>query len=224
MSAFVAGLALGVFGSGHCALMCGPLASLQVARQSRVGYHGGRLLTYLGLGTLAGVVGVGASASGIGRVLAIAAGVALLGMAASRSTRRTRVGRVTSVVTKMLGRLAGRATEYPRLASWIFGAANALLPCGLVYAAVIGAAGFGNMQDAWLFLAAFGAGTVPALTLAGLMGPALARLLPVNARLAATVALALVGVLLIARGATSSHMHAAEAPSNAGHSHHASVP
>jgi sulfite exporter TauE/SafE len=219
MSAVAAGLLLGILGSGHCALMCGPLASLRVARHSRAGYHGGRMLTYLALGTAAAALGAGATATGIGAVLSIAAGLLLLGMAASRTSRRRHFSSVTAFVTSTLGRLALKTSRHPRLSSWIFGAANALLPCGLVYAAVIGAAGFGSARDAWLFLAAFGAGTVPALMLAGVAGPALLRVLPISARLATTVALALVGVLLVARGLANPHIHAAQTSSTPAHAH-----
>ncbi|MNK12035.1 hypothetical protein D3C87_300910 [compost metagenome] len=55
-------LALGIlsssfFGSWHCAGMCGPIATLMSTRNSLWAYHLGRLISYVGLGILAGLLG-----------------------------------------------------------------------------------------------------------------------------------------------------------------------
>jgi sulfite exporter TauE/SafE len=70
----------------------------------------------------------------------------------------------------------------------------------MVYAALAAAAALGRPAEALLFMALFGTGTLPALAacwaLAGAIAPALRQRL----RFATPVALAAVGMLLIARG------------------------
>lgn len=222
MSPLLAGLVFGLVGSGHCALMCGPLAVLPAASYSRVGYHGGRLLTYLMLGLLAGSVGAGASMLGVSRVLSVVSGVLLIGLAVDRWRNRPHARPPLLGLTSLMARLARERTRHRTAASWLFGGLNGLLPCGLVYAAVVAAAGFGTVSDALVFLGAFGAGTVPLLAATGRAGPALAVRLRLNTRLAGTIALAIVGSLLIVRGAMAPHVHAegpAAAPAAAPHAH-----
>jgi sulfite exporter TauE/SafE len=100
--------------------------------------------------------------------------------------------------------------------------ANGLLPCGLVYAAAIGAAGFGRLDAGLLFLAGFWAGTVPPLLISGVSGGALGRIRLFNNRKAAALALAAVGVLLIVRGAMPAHGHGS-APTTTIHAHGANA-
>lgn len=222
MTALLAGLAFGAFGSGHCALMCGPLAALPAAGLSRVAYHAGRLTTYMALGLIAGTIGAGASMAGAGRVLAIASGLWLVGLAVGRWRDPAHAWPTSHALTQLLVRTSMSRRGGHRASSWLFGALNGLLPCGLVYAAAVGAAGFGSVADAFVFLAAFGVGTVPVLALTSLVGPAVARRLPMNARHAAASALAIVGVLLIMRGATAMHIHAettSDSPVPAHHHH-----
>jgi hypothetical protein len=77
---------------------------------------------------------------------------------------------------------------------------NGLLPCGLLYAALIAAAGLGSVPAATGFMAGFGVGAVPALgALAYSAQFALPRTSILLRRLA-PIALAIVGLMLILRG------------------------
>jgi hypothetical protein len=77
---------------------------------------------------------------------------------------------------------------------------NGLLPCGLVYLALAGAAATADELRAAVFMVGFGAGTVPAMLAASLAG----SLVPARwkNRLVAVVptVMAMVGILLILRG------------------------
>ena len=80
------------------------------------------------------------------------------------------------------------------------GMLNGLLPCGLVYAALGGAAGTGSALNGALFMALFGSATVPVLFTIAFLGnriplqhyKKLVKLVPVT--------ITLMGVLLIVRG------------------------
>lgn len=224
MTALLAGLVFGLAGSGHCAAMCGPLVLLANPAPSAAGsapeasrvplalhaalYHAGRTVTYLGLGALAGLVGGAMARLGLGRALAVIAGVALLlqAMAATRafSARLGSLG-VAPVVTRALGRAGLWMRAHRVQGPIVFGALNGLLPCGFLYAALTAAAGFGDLREALLFMGAFALGTTPVLALLAMAGGALGTRVPLAVRRAAPVALAIVGVLLIARGIRAPH-------------------
>src|SRR5262245_1031641 len=77
---------LGLAGSLHCAVMCGPLVvALPVTAKTRTGfvvgrllYHGGRLTSYLLLGAFFGSVGGTLALAGLQRWTSMAAGFAIL--------------------------------------------------------------------------------------------------------------------------------------------------
>ena len=68
----IAALVAGFAGSAHCAGMCGPIVSVFETNghgngldwPRRASYQVGRLLTYLTIGALAGVIGIGAVRAG----------------------------------------------------------------------------------------------------------------------------------------------------------------
>jgi sulfite exporter TauE/SafE len=231
MTALLAGLAFGLVGSGHCAAMCGPLVLLANPRPAGLGtggavsrstlavhaalYHGGRGLTYLGLGLLVGVAGSGLARLGLGRALAVVAGAALVlqALAAARVVSATLAShRLGAIVTRALGRAGAWMRTHRMQGPIVFGALNGLLPCGMLYAALTAAAGFGDAGQALVFMGAFAVGTTPVLALLGVTGGALTSRVPIAIRRAAPVALAIVGVLLIVRGIRAPHAdHAAHA-------------
>src|SRR5688500_7467635 len=78
-----AGLLMGLLGSFHCLGMCGPIAvALPVGKGAgwqfvagRVLYNGGRIITYAGLGLVAGAFGQSLQLVGIQQLVSIVAGV-----------------------------------------------------------------------------------------------------------------------------------------------------
>ncbi len=230
MTMLLAGLALGLAGSGHCGAMCGPLVWLANPRRASIDgvdpstrqlvthaalYHAGRASTYVALGLVAGLAGGAVARLGLGRAMAIVAGVALVlqALAATRvlSSRGWSAG-LGARVTAALGRIGAWMRTHRVQGPLLFGALNGLLPCGLLYAALIAAAGLGDVRDALVFMAAFAVGTTPVLAALGIAGGAIAMRVPHSIRRAAPYALALVGVLLIARGISPERPHAAHAP------------
>lgn len=217
----VSGLVLGAAGSGHCATMCGPLVALanprgnhtqaasagQLARHALL-YHGGRLSTYVALGALIGLTGSAFASAGLGRALAFAAAGAVLLQAvaawhAFRGGSRSAFG---ALITRAIGRAGAWMRHHQITGPAAFGALTGLLPCGLVYAALTAAAGFGNVTDSALFMFMFGMGTVPLLATVGLSAERIERRIPGRLKKVAPFALAAVAVLLIIR-ASGGHMN-----------------
>jgi sulfite exporter TauE/SafE len=233
MMTMLAGLALGVAGSVHCAAMCGPLVMLAGARRPGTGavstgawvgrtvrYHGARVLVYGVLGSLAGVGGAAIARAGFARTLAVLAGVALLAQAAAAlpwASGGRLAQRLSAGVTRVVGAVAAWLRRRGIQGPVALGALNGLLPCGLVYAALTAAAGLGSLPQAVGFMVAFGLGTAPVLVFLGLASGAVTARVPVRIRRAAPAMLAIVGVLLIVRGLRMPvpHDHAASPQSAA---------
>ena len=207
MTLVAAGMMLGLAGSVHCIAMCGPLAmTLHGARDTRAAtiYHAGRVLMYVAAGALAGLAGRAVSMAGLGRALSIAAGVLLIAMAVAR----LRPGLISTGGGAGLTRALARAMRglrdlsltRPRAGVLAAGALNALLPCGLLYAALAAAAALASAADAALFMTAFGAATAPALIALPLLAGAMPLAWRARLRFAAPAALAIVGVGTLVRG------------------------
>lgn len=187
-------LMLGLLGSAaHCVGMCGPLVMLVAHRygapaggRSRLGatlwYSAGRLTTYALLGGVAGGFGAALQAAGaplgLQRTATIVAGLTLvLWGLVSVSSWAPQAQAFSSWWTRLTHRLASRAPRHPATAGLLLG----LLPCGLVYTALVAAIGRGSASQGAAALLAFGLGTAPAL-----LGVSLADLLLVRHRLLVT--------------------------------------
>lgn len=170
-SVFVASL----LGSVHCAGMCGGFVCAYApgaTRWSHVAYHGARLITYLTLGMLAGVIGAGLTQAGelltVQHAAAIVAGslMVLWGAATLLAARGVALPRLhwPESIQMRLHRVVRRAAAWsPTQRAFTLGAVTTLLPCGWLYAFVVTAAGTGAPTSAILVMGVFWLGTVPAL-------------------------------------------------------------
>lgn len=165
MSVLLPALLLGFLGSFHCIGMCGPIAlTLPVRRftgaRKALGillYNAGRITAYASFGLLLGYLGSRFYIGGLQQWLSVGLGVALLlVLLFKKYLPAAPVG----FVAKMLGKLLAEG-RFSTL--YLIGFLNGFLPCGLVYMAVAGALATGSTTGGALFMAAFGAGTLPAM-------------------------------------------------------------
>jgi sulfite exporter TauE/SafE len=212
MMPLLTGLLLGVAGSGHCAAMCGPLvltigrspAAVRAAQiRHALLYQAGRMATYVLLAVPAGLLGAAAAAGGLGRALAVAAGLLLLATALGSWGVRlpgaagAAVGRLAA---KTCGAAASWSRTHPTLGPIATGAANGLLPCGLVYAAAAAAAATGSVASASLLMLGFGLGTAPILLALAVSSAAVPVGVRARLRRLAPIVLAITAALLLVRG------------------------
>lgn len=231
MTPFLTGLIFGAIGSAHCVGMCGPLV-LTVGRtlrrpspraqlQHSLAYHGGRVLTYAALGVVAGFAGQTLAVWGFGRALAVTAGVLLLlaafGSAVPQRLRGWGV-RPAALATRACAAAGRWNGVHPVAGPVLAGAANGLLPCGLVYAALLTAAALGTATSAVVMMIGFGLGTVPALAALSMAASSQAFGIRSHLRRLTPVLLAVTAVILLMRGfapATgtphTAHVHSAVA-------------
>ncbi|MHB1590118.1 MAG: sulfite exporter TauE/SafE family protein [Sulfuricella sp.] len=206
----------GLLGSlGHCMGMCGPLVMMVGSQMKSRGlaaiphyllFHGARIAIYALLGAVVGgigsLLGLGASLSRLagGISLVLGTGIILLG---------------TSYLGWLpLGRMEGSGAWLNRAMSqalmrggrWgviLMGALNGLLPCGLVYSALLVAASSGGALPGALGMFLFGAGTIPALLVIGIGAGALSVRTRQALDRGAGFLIVLFGLQLSLRGATA---------------------
>lgn len=238
MTLALAVLAASLVGSPHCAGMCGGFVIFysggSAGADGRVrpggggrahaAYNGGRLVSYLSLGALAGAAGAGLDAAGrmagFSRVAAVVAGVLMVGwglarVAALRGVRVPLPGALGGARTLLARLLAGARGRPPVVRAAATGLLTTLLPCGWLYAFVVTAAGTGSAAGGALVMLAFWAGTLPMMVAVGVGARRLAGPLTSRLPMASAVLIVALGLLSIAgklRADVSLHSHAAAAP------------
>lgn len=211
---FLVLLLTGLAGSvGHCLGMCGPLVILAGARYPRQGlksaplhllYHAGRILVYGLLGLISGLLGgaflkitLAARLPGLLSILVgvavILAGLSYLGWLPFWKRSLHSGGWWQRAMKLGMKTPGGRGI-------FLLGGLNGLLPCGLVYEALLIAGSSGRPLVAGLGMLVFGAATIPALVVFGVG----AQMLSVRVRQTLIwvggVFVVLVGAYLVMRG------------------------
>ncbi len=163
-------LVAGVIGSPHCVAMCGGFAAACARTPGgAIAWHLGRLTTYAGLGALAALFG--RALPGPPWVSAAVSAALLVWFAGALAGLLPEPRFALPGVSAAMNRLI--ATDAPG-SRYLFGLANGLLPCGLVYAALALPVALGSAPLGALAMVLFGLGTVPALAT---LAAGLARLL-----------------------------------------------
>ena len=222
-----------LIGSPHCAGMCGGFVALYSTEnvtniRPHVAYNSGRLLSYMSVGAVAGLVGQSLDKAGLlfrmqhtaAALLAIV--VFLWGIALwfGKPISSTHSGRAAAVVAKLYRSLFDRAAAIgpARLALGI-GLLSALLPCGWLYLYVATAAGSASPVTGAAILFVFWLGTLPMMATVGqvatrVTGGARAVLPRVSAAFLIAAALfSFVQHLDLFHGLTGTHEHCSPAMS-----------
>ncbi|WP_345795474.1 sulfite exporter TauE/SafE family protein [Algoriphagus sp. CAU 1675] len=162
---------LGFLGSFHCVGMCGPIA-LAVGNSgnksflwNKILYNVGRSMTYAALGLIVGSLGFTLSLAGIQQGFSIGMGalILILSLSYKKSEQLIALPALSGFVGWIKRKLAYFLKKGGRLAFLATGLANGLLPCGMVYMALVAALG---MQSPWMgaaYMFFFGLGTIPLL-------------------------------------------------------------
>jgi len=188
---------LGLLGSPHCVGMCGPFALACGGRFTHAAsWQLGKLTTYVVLGTLAGWAGSAVPgptwfAQVLSAILVVWFAGALAGLLPEPTLALpgiASVARTAALRDDLASRLA-------------FGAANGLLPCGLVYAALGLVIAAGDPLTGALAMLAFGLATAPLVTTFALGARKLSAERPWARRVLALLVLGLGLWVIIRRGA-----------------------
>ncbi len=202
---------VGLLGSLHCLGMCAPITWAVPGNKQkrwrwlggRLVYNSGRVITYAGLGLIAGLVGSTFSMAGWQQGLSIGAGALMLlgvlffGMEVPDKALLKPLSKLVLWVKQGIGGLLAKKGFRAQLA---LGMLNGLLPCGLVYAALIAALSMGTVQGGVLYMTLFGLGTFPMMLAAAFFGKVIGQKFKQRIWNFAPKMVAIVGILFILRG------------------------
>ncbi|MEO9484329.1 MAG: sulfite exporter TauE/SafE family protein [Ekhidna sp.] len=200
----IGALIIGLFGSLHCVGMCGPvMMAFMGPKQSKSGftlYHTGRILTYVFIGTLLGLLGATAALFQVQKVMAFVLGFGLILLYGIPSIRHA-IERFyyESKFYKLLKSFMSQNLSM-RKRWFLSGVANGFFPCGLTYVAAAGAVALANPFEGALFMVFFGLGTLPALVTLSFAGNIFSQRLKSMIPRSVTIIAILSGFLLILRG------------------------
>jgi uncharacterized protein len=210
-------LSLGFLSSIHCLQMCGPIVltysvslnadnSRRALLPAHLAYNAGRTITYMVLGAIAGAMGgtlgfVGRLA-GVQNTAMILAGIAMVvtAIAMFGIGPGSRFLSKMTIPRKLLKPVGNLISSKSAGSKFLLGLLLGLMPCGLVYAALMKAVGTASIIGGALTLLAFGIGTTFALLAIGLSSSLVSHKLARYGSTVASVTIALLGVILIWRG------------------------
>jgi uncharacterized protein len=225
MQAIIAAALAGLMATPHCAGMCGGFAAACARGPVRIqgqrrrlepglwAWHAGRLSTYAVLGALAGLFGGALPGpswlpAAVAATLLVWFAAALAGVVPQPSARVPGLARA--------GQWLARRPSGP--ARLLFGAVTGLLPCGMVYAALSIAIAAGTPLHGAAAMVAFGAATVPGLTVVA-VGVQRFALRGLWSRRAAAAVVLVLGLWSVGQRSLGSGPHGSHSP----HGSHAPV-
>ncbi|MEJ5995040.1 sulfite exporter TauE/SafE family protein [Pedobacter sp. Du54] len=199
---------LGLLGSLHCAVMCGPIMlSLPLQKTNHlksalqlVLYQCGRILTYTVLGLFVGYLGNSFRVFANQEILSLIVGSTLVVFTLLQfsgkyvSTLSGFQMHLVLPISKLMGKLYG-------LPLWGFfaGILNGLIPCGMVYLALATALNSVSITGAVTFMLLFGLGTTPLMLMISLGGIYLKRYIKFNTNKLVPWFMLFIGTLFILR-------------------------
>lgn len=203
----ISALLLGLASSLHCVGMCGPLVMSvpvqHLPENKKISgvliYQTGRIAIYAVLGIVAGLIGWRMYAAGLQQIFSITVGVLLLLMLTGSLLQKKL--HVNNWLSKKLSELMFWAIHRKSSTGMLLmGAANALLPCGMVYIAVTGAMASGTVGASAVFMIFFGLGTLPSLLALAIWGVRLNWQTRQYMQKMVPYVVAITAILLIVRG------------------------
>jgi uncharacterized protein len=211
MAILLSALVLGLMGSFHCAGMCGPIAIALPLHGNTIPqkifggilYNSGRTLTYGIMGALFGLLGQGMKMMGFQQVISIVMGSIMIisVLFPSIFKNQYRLDKSAfSFVARLKTKLGKLFTVRSFSSLFLIGLLNGLLPCGLVYMAIAGAIGTGEVVLGSLYMIAFGLGTIPMMLAISLAGNMMSMAIRKKINKLIPVLIVLVGVFFILRG------------------------
>lgn len=180
----IAATTLGLVSSLHCVGMCGPIAFSLGLKQENVlngiaknfVYQLGRAFTYSVLGVFIGLIGAGFTLAGFQNKLSILAGVIMIMMVFVPKNIEKYIS-PKNFIGKLLIQIKTKLSYFIMKKSYfsffITGLLNGLLPCGVVYIALVAALASGTPMGSGIFMFLFGLGTIPLMFITAFVGSAL---------------------------------------------------
>jgi len=201
---------MGLFGSLHCAVMCGPVMLGMPFKKSSVLksgfqlllYQSGRIMVYTLLGTVAGALGNSIRVFSSQKTLSMAIGIVLVVFTALQFSwyYKNRFVKLQLKVLNPVSKLMGKVFGLPMWGLFA-GMLNGIIPCGMVYLALATALNTGGVKPGATFMFLFGLGTAPLTIIISVGGIFLKKYIHFNSGKLIPWFILFMGLLLILRSA-----------------------
>lgn len=211
MDLIAASFIMGLAGSFHCVGMCGPIAfALPLNRSNNftktIGilfYNFGRISTYVILGLLLGFFGRGLKLAGVLQQVSIVIGIIII---------------LSVVLPSLMKKISFTSNYYFKFNNWvkvklgkylvkksnssllILGLLNGLLPCGMVWIAMVASIAYGSILSGAQFMLFFGLGTFPMMFALPYFSSSISSVIRKKMTKAIPYLMVLFGLLFILRG------------------------
>ncbi|UKT64718.1 sulfite exporter TauE/SafE family protein [Pedobacter mucosus] len=201
---------MGLFGSLHCAVMCGPIMlgmpfkkiSIVESGFQLLLYQFGRILVYTLLGLMVGVLGNSIKVFSNQKILSLAIGIVLVVFTALQFSQRYK-NQYLKIQVKVLNPVSKLMGKVFNLSMWglFAGMLNGIIPCGMVYLALATALNTGDVESGAIFMFLFGLGTAPLMMMISLGGIFLKKFIRFNTNKLVPWFMFFMGILFILRAA-----------------------
>ena len=204
-------ITMGLMSSFHCIGMCGPIAlalpvqkgnSWQIFAGLSV-YNIGRAISYAMLGAVIGSVSSSLVWIGYLRYLSVLAGILMLAYVfwPSKQDRYFHPPKFWQQAVNKVKKGMSEMLRSRKLHGWfMLGMLNGLLPCGMVYLALISSVTTGSISGGGTFMLLFGIGTLPMMMAVGFFKNWFTPVLRTRIRKLTPVMLVVAGIWLVGRG------------------------
>ncbi|WP_229254108.1 sulfite exporter TauE/SafE family protein [Dyadobacter sp. NIV53] len=202
---------MGLMSSFHCISMCGPIALTLPVRKGNFWqkfaglsvYNGGRAISYAMLGAVIGCVSSSLVWIGYLRYLSVFAGMLMLVYVfwPSKLDLYFHPPKFWQEVINHVKKGMSEMLKSRKIHGWfMLGMLNGLLPCGMVYLALMSSVATGSISGAGTFMLLFGIGTLPMMMAVGFFKNWFTPVLRTQIRKLTPVILAVAGIWLVGRG------------------------
>jgi uncharacterized protein len=198
----ISALLIGLAGSMHCLGMCSPLQAAFIGKESFSRYfiyHIGRIFSYGVLGSIVGLLIEVIDLFILQQYISIISGVIIISFVFIKRIQNELESffSKTFVYQFVINRFSALSNKKGILPAILKGMLNGLLPCGLVYVALIASLNESHFWFSGLYMIMFGLGTIPLLLASNLL---LKRIQFTNAYFIRNFLVSFVGILFILRG------------------------
>lgn len=201
---------MGLLGSLHCAVMCGPIMLGMPFKKSNVLasgfqfllYQFGRILVYTLLGIIVGALGNSIKVFSNQKTLSLAIGIVLVIFTALQFNKlyKNQFLKLQFKLLNPISKLMGKILNLPMWGLFA-GILNGIIPCGMVYLALATALNTGDIKSGATFMFLFGLGTAPLMMMISMGGIFLKKYIHFNTNKLVPWFIFFMGILLILRSA-----------------------
>lgn len=172
---------IGLAGSFHCIGMCGPIViALPFANNgalniifSRLIYNFGRVISYMIIGALFGMIGNRLYLAGLQQGTTIVLGIVIIIALLLPQKLKNKANNLppVNILTNYIKIKFKKFSENPTFFSmFIIGILNGFLPCGFVYMGAFGSLTTSGFTEGIIYMALFGLGTIPIMFATSMIG------------------------------------------------------